>query len=607
MVTAGSIEGAGDFFLPSVIPGSTLIVGSNGLSTTVSGAIWDGCGCEPGALTKVGAGTLTLSGANTYTGVTTVAAGTLAIDGSVDSDVTVSSGGTLKGIGIMNALTVLAGGVHAPGNSIGTEFVSGNYTNQGTLEIETSPTLADLVDVTGAVDVAGGTLHLVPAVGLYGVTTTYTIVQNDLGDAVTGPFGAVTGAPFFDRSVNYAGGDSNDIDLTLTANLKAPALTFNQKQVGAALQNALGSTAPDTQALLSLLFGIGDDEAARAALDLLTGEIHAGVGGALLLQDRRFLELIAARFGLAIGGTAAPLAYAGEDPALARGPDALALLQGSSRHPDAGGAWATAFGGLDHLDSDGNGGSLDGWSGGLAGGYEAGIDEATRLGIALGYSRGGISLPSRNSTANVGTGRLAAYLSREAGPWIFGGVAEYNHTAIDTRRRVAFGGFDMTATAAYAAHQASLYGEAARAFAFGSKTVLPFVGLRYDYLRTGAFTESGAGGANLTSPGTAYQSIDSVLGIRIAGLIPVRGMMVSPSFRFAWEHAFGADAPAANLAIAGAAFAPAMTAEARDRLIVGTGLKLAVSKTTSAELTYAATIAASRISHDAGLKFGLRF
>ena len=44
-VTAGSIEGSGFFYIGA---GNTLTVGSNNLSTTVSGVIADSCGCTPG-------------------------------------------------------------------------------------------------------------------------------------------------------------------------------------------------------------------------------------------------------------------------------------------------------------------------------------------------------------------------------------------------------------------------------------------------------------------------------------------------------------------------------------------------------------------------------
>src|SRR5262249_5041197 len=66
-ITAGSIEGAGTFSLGS----KQLTVGSNNLSTTVSGVIRG----TDGSLVKVGSGVLTLSGVNTYTGSTTVSGG----------------------------------------------------------------------------------------------------------------------------------------------------------------------------------------------------------------------------------------------------------------------------------------------------------------------------------------------------------------------------------------------------------------------------------------------------------------------------------------------------------------------------------------------------
>jgi autotransporter-associated beta strand protein len=73
--TAGSIEGAGSYFLGS----KALTVGGNNLSTEVSGVIQDGgfSGGAGGSLVKVGTGKFTLSGTNTYTGPTAVNAGTL--------------------------------------------------------------------------------------------------------------------------------------------------------------------------------------------------------------------------------------------------------------------------------------------------------------------------------------------------------------------------------------------------------------------------------------------------------------------------------------------------------------------------------------------------
>jgi hypothetical protein len=127
--TAGSIEGAGTYALGS----KNLTVGSNNLSTTVSGVIADGgvVGGTGASLTKVGSGTLVLSGADTYSGPTTIAAGTLTVNGSIaSSTVTVNAGATLSGTGTVGGLTIASGGMFAPGNSPGTMTVAGNLAFQ---------------------------------------------------------------------------------------------------------------------------------------------------------------------------------------------------------------------------------------------------------------------------------------------------------------------------------------------------------------------------------------------------------------------------------------------------------------------------------------------
>ena len=83
----------------------TLIVGDWDATATFGGAIQNTAGTL--ALTKIGAGTQTLSGVNTYTGGTTISAGTLegSVSGSIPGNVTVSAG-TLK---LDNASTMSSG------------------------------------------------------------------------------------------------------------------------------------------------------------------------------------------------------------------------------------------------------------------------------------------------------------------------------------------------------------------------------------------------------------------------------------------------------------------------------------------------------------------
>lgn len=124
-VSAGSIEGAGSYSLRSL----ELTVGSNGLSTEVSGVI-SGAG---GSLIKTGAGALTLSGTNTYSGATLVNAGSLIVNGSIaSSTVSVGGGATLGGSGtIAGVVTIGPGGILSAGNSPGTLTVGSLTLNSG--------------------------------------------------------------------------------------------------------------------------------------------------------------------------------------------------------------------------------------------------------------------------------------------------------------------------------------------------------------------------------------------------------------------------------------------------------------------------------------------
>ena len=98
----------------------TLTLGSGNANGNFSGTLING-GVATLALTKIGAGTQTLSGVNTYTGATTVSGGKLYVNGSTSasSAVTIGSGGTLGGSGVINgSVTTQSGGTFAAGTSI---------------------------------------------------------------------------------------------------------------------------------------------------------------------------------------------------------------------------------------------------------------------------------------------------------------------------------------------------------------------------------------------------------------------------------------------------------------------------------------------------------
>ena len=172
--------------------------------------------------------TLLDSDAANLNGVTTVGSG-----GTLIAANGLSVGGTLNGTGTVSGpTTVLNGGHVAPGLSPGVLNSDSVTFNAGSsLDVELNGTTVgsqyDQLNVTGSVTLNNPTLNLnfgfMPVFG-----TSFTIINNDGGDAVTGTFnGLPEGAVFVAGSVpvkiSYVGGSSNDVVLTVMC----AALTLN--------------------------------------------------------------------------------------------------------------------------------------------------------------------------------------------------------------------------------------------------------------------------------------------------------------------------------------------------------------------------------------------
>jgi fibronectin-binding autotransporter adhesin len=199
------LTGANAYTGGTTISGGALQLGGGGTSGSITGDVvnegelvfnrsnsmdFAGVISGDGQLRQIGSGLTSLTADSSgFTGTTSVEAGTLAVNGSLCGDVDVLAGARLQGTGVLcdtdNA------GVVAPGNSIGTLTVDGDYAgNGGTLEIEAelggdaSP--SDRLVVTGAT--SGTTDVQVINLGGTGAQTIEGIKIVDVGGASNGSF-----------------------------------------------------------------------------------------------------------------------------------------------------------------------------------------------------------------------------------------------------------------------------------------------------------------------------------------------------------------------------------------------------------------------------------
>jgi fibronectin-binding autotransporter adhesin len=176
----------------SITSARDVIVASGGAIAVAADTVftYNGLFSGAGTLTKNGAGTLLVTAGNGgFGGSTAIAGGTLAIEGSLGGAVSVGTAGRLEGSGRVGS--IVNAGVVAPGRSIGTLTVAGDYRgNGGVLEIEAElggdGSAADRLIVNGAT--SGNTRVTVINRGGLGAQTVEGIKIVDVAGASNGSF-----------------------------------------------------------------------------------------------------------------------------------------------------------------------------------------------------------------------------------------------------------------------------------------------------------------------------------------------------------------------------------------------------------------------------------
>lgn len=579
------LGGAADAsFDVSAIGAAAQYRGFGGFQKTGLGA-WTLTGTSTEAMPwTVQQGTLLLDSAVslTHSTFTINNAGTLQVNGSnTNSAIVLTSGGTLRGVGTVGATTVRAGGVIAPGNSIGTLNVNGAYVQEtgGIYQVEVDPTssASDRIAVTGTATIQDGAVVNVTrtTAAPYVLGTRYTVLTAT--DGVTGTFD-VTGDSALTAFYGLASATDatgSYLEVKQTKTIADIATSGNQ----AAVAEGLDSTGPGSAAAAPVL-NQQTTEDARMALNQLSGEVYASVQSAMLDSSRVTRDAMNDR--LTDTFACATTAPAGTDGSASSG-DAAAGCSASASRP-AG--WARFYGNWGHLDGDGNANRLDTSLSGFFIGADMPVLNDWRMGVLAGYSHGRYDQRGSNASAKSDDYHLGLYGGKQWGALGFRSGLSYTWHDIKADRSLAVPGFSDRLDASYDAATAQAFGELGYRFDLGRSSVEPFLNIAYVNQRADGFDENGGADA-LHVRSQDMNTGFSTLGLRGKTAFTLNGMEMSAKATVGWRYAVGDVRPTVTQSFAGgAAFDISGAPIARNQAVVDVGVGARITRNTTVSLSY---------------------
>jgi outer membrane autotransporter protein len=518
-------------------------------------------------IVKEGSGTLRLSGTSTSTGLLSVAQGSLDAAGNIPMTTVVGSGSTVFGTGTLGSL--LNNGRVAPGNSVGTLAVTGNYEQQstGTLDIEIKPdgSANDLLAVGGTAQLAGtltaqgenGAPLTPAAAGTATSPQVYTILTASGGvsgqfDTDPAPLGAFT----FDTTYNadnvqlgviYAGFTSVQTGAALTPPGTTPVTipgtgTTNQVSKANALDKApvvntgFSSGNTDFDKILLEIANETPDQLA-ATFNAIIAEPYAAFMTVLLEQNDFYAETVLERAQLcsargrgSLAGGYSPQQAAGGEPLTAGCPN-------HERH----GVWLDATWLQGSIDGDDG---LSGYDYRLAGavlGVDTAVGTDATVGAAFGYGQPKLNnYDLADAEIDGNSYHLSTYGSLTRDRWEFFGLLGYTWGSYDSERNIRFGSINRTARGNFDGDGFIASAKAAYDYPVTGYDLIPEFGITYSKIWQDGFTEKGADSLNLRVNDADAHSLITSLGVRVGTEFQSGKTSIRPQALLRYEYDWNA-------------------------------------------------------------------
>lgn len=543
-----------------------------------------------GQLVKTGPGTLLLVQGGPLSGETRVAQGSLVVDGQLGaSAVSVGATAMLAGHGTVGATVMEAGSTIAPGNSIGTLTVEGNYLQGAgaTYDVEVDPASdqSDRIAINGASLLESGAVLDVTQIPASGplpdrVGVRYTVLSTSDGLTGTYTLSGDLAVSAFTSLVDVYDANNAYLQVMQVRDFVDVACSPNQTATAGALQDS----ADDNEARLAVL-GLADAAAACNAFGQLSGEVFASVR-TVFLEDSRFLrEAVGARLRSAdVGGTG----------------DMKTV-------EDDRGLWGHAFGSWGEFRGNPGVSDLDRDIGGFFVGVDGTLAEQWRLGLLGGYSRSSFDVRRLSSSGSSNDMHLGAYAGSD---WQHVSVqlgAAYTWHDVSTQRNVAFPGYSERLEADFDASTRQLFASLGYRWSAGSLELQPFLSAAYVQVDVEGSSERG-GAAALSARSGDFHTTFSTLGLRASTAFAAGDDRWRWQLMAGWRHAFGSLEPSAWLAFnTGPSFSVTGVPIERNVMALDFGVEGRLSPTTDIGITYSGQMGNHSEDHGAKAYFSWRF
>ncbi len=570
-------EGAGDRSPDQYRNFETLSFGGSG-TTTLQGT-WR----YPSSHTTIDSGTVVIEGALTTASL--LNRGILTVNGTLTSG-PLTNYGTIGGNGMIHG-DISNYGIISPGNSIGTLSVGSEVTFEpgSTFMAQLSCTCSsDLLSVTGAVTINGGTLSASLPRGLYTGGFSWGVIKAAGG--VSGLFDTITGQPdsvvLSLEQVNSGGMLSLAVDRRSYGSFTSGGAA----DLGRGLDGLVGMADGGMKDLLLAMDWDMDGDGIAGVLTALNPEIYTAFTTASLAAGGLFNQAMARRLEELRQRRALSL----DQGRAVSGPVRLAAAQavplGGNPAPEDGQGWSVWGRGLGlWANRDAAGGYL-GYrqtTGGAAVGADGRVNDWLRLGLAAGVTSSDLGFSRAGYSGDMDGVHTGLYAQADLGRAFMRLTLSYASLSSSASRSIAF---EDVSTRANGGFDGNLLGAGLAAgydWRLGDWLLEPMAGLEGQHLEEEGFSEGGAGYLNMDMAEREHDSVLSRLAVRATRLVKLGGWELLPRLGLGWRHQFQDGRPSLSASFSGygadsftvegaappgdlAVFEAGVTASARERL-----------------------------------------